>query len=159
MPLFLILRKSLIKLISTFFYLGYVPKMPGTAASIAGVFLYFLFCRDNLAYWFLTGVCVILGLLVCGKAEKVFERKDPSAIVIDEVAGMLVSLLFLPCDIRIALAAFVLFRFFDILKPFPIKNLQELPGSMGVMSDDLLAAVYTNSILQLVIRFAACKAS
>lgn len=149
----------MIKFISSFFYLGYVPKMPGTAASIAGACLYFLFCRDNLAYWSLTGICVILGFLVCGKAEREFARKDPAVIVIDEVAGMLVSLLFLPCDIRIVAAAFVLFRFFDILKPFPIKDLQRLPGSMGVMSDDLLAAVYTNCILQVVARFAICNAS
>ncbi|MFA6216357.1 MAG: phosphatidylglycerophosphatase A [Candidatus Omnitrophota bacterium] len=133
--------------------------MPGTAASIAGACLYYLFCGDTLSCLFLTAVCIILGFLVSGKAERLFARKDASQIVIDEAAGMLVSLFLLPCDIRIIIAAFVLFRLFDILKPFPLKRLQELPGSLGVMSDDLLAAVYTNCILQVVIKFAIYKAS
>jgi len=102
---------------------------------------------------------VFLGFLVSGKAEKLFQRKDPPFVVIDEVSGMLLSLLFIPFDSRFAILAFILFRLFDAFKPYPIDKLQNLKGSLGIMCDDLVAGLYTNIVLQIVFRLVSFKAS
>ncbi len=149
----------IIKAISTFFYVGYLPFIPGTLASIVALFLFYLARNSGLAQVFLTLAVIILGFLVSGRAEEVFNKKDPKYVVIDEVAGMLLSLAFIPYDIRIAVIAFILFRIFDILKPFPIKRLEKLPGAAGIMCDDIAAGIYTNIILQIILRFASFKAS
>ncbi|MFA5361840.1 MAG: phosphatidylglycerophosphatase A [Candidatus Omnitrophota bacterium] len=138
----------LIKQISTVFGLGYVPRIPGTAASLAAV-LVFLFVRDDRAVAIIALVSTVLGFAVAGKAEKLFQKKDAQCIVIDEFAGMMVSLLFIPAELKFVIPAFVLFRVMDILKPFPAYRLQSLKGSFGIMLDDIVAAVYTNSLLRL----------
>ena len=101
----------------------------------------------------------VLGFLISGRAEKLFGRKDPSCIVIDEVSGMLLSLLFIPHDLKYIIAAFFLFRIFDTLKPFPAGRLQSLKGSTGIMIDDIIAAFYTNILLQILLRLAVFKTS
>lgn len=78
--------------------------------------------------------------------------KDARYIVIDEVSGMLLSLLFIPYDIKLVIIAFILFRIFDSLKPFPVSRLEKLEGSLGIMSDDILAGLYTNLIVQVIFR-------
>jgi phosphatidylglycerophosphatase A len=145
--------KFLTKLISTFFYAGYFPLIPGTAGSLAGVFIFFL-VKDNIAAHLLV-LCalLILGFLVCGRTEEIFKRKDPPLVVIDEVCGMLLGLLFLPYDIRLVIVAFVIFRILDTLKPWPVGRVEKLKGSLGIMADDIVAGVYTNIILQVVVRF------
>lgn len=90
---------------------------------------------------------VVLGTWAAARAERVLERKDPGIIVVDEVAGMIVSVLFLPRTPQVLLAAFLLFRVFDIWKPFPVRASQDLPGGFGVMVDDLLAGLYTLLLL------------
>lgn len=145
--------RKLIILISTFFYLGYLPAVPGTFASIAGVILFYLVRANSLFYLLFTLFWICLGFLVSGKAEGYFNRKDPKYIVIDEVAGMFLSLICLPFyNPQILITAFVLFRILDTLKPYPADKFQELNGSLGIMSDDLTAALYTNVILQIVTR-------
>jgi phosphatidylglycerophosphatase A len=122
--------------------------MPGTAASIIGV-LIFLLCKDSLPGYIVVTLGVILaGALVSRKAERLFSKKDAPCIVIDEVAGMLVSLFLIPARPTLIIVAFILFRVMDILKPYPINLLQRLPGGAGVMCDDLLAALYANLMLQ-----------
>lgn len=144
--------------LSTFFYAGYLP-LPGTSASLAGVFL-FLLIKDNAALCLLLALIIILsGLAITGRSERILNRKDPPPIVIDEVAGIFVSLLFLPYDPKLVILAFVLFRILDIYKPFPITRVQKFPGGLGIMGDDLIAGLYTNIMLQLVLRFASFKAS
>jgi phosphatidylglycerophosphatase A len=147
--------KFLTKTISTFFYSGYFPLIPGTAGSLAGLALYFLLKDDPLAYIFVLSVLLILGFLVSGQAEKVFGRKDPPCVVIDEVCGMLLSLLFLPYDIKLVIIAFLIFRILDTLKPYPIGSFEKLKGGFGVMSDDIIAGLYANLILQVVVSFAS----
>lgn len=137
--------------LSTFFYIGYLPFIPGTFGSIAGLFLFYLIKESKFTF-ILTLLLLILGFLVAGRAEKIFNKKDAKFIVIDEVSGMFLSLAFIPYDIRLAIAAFVLFRIFDTLKPYPIDRLQALKGSMGIMSDDIVAGLYTNIVLQFVLR-------
>ncbi|MDP2938282.1 MAG: phosphatidylglycerophosphatase A, partial [Candidatus Omnitrophota bacterium] len=92
-------------------------------------------------------------------AEKIFNKKDAGCIVIDEVAGMLLALIFIPYDIKLVIMAFILFRILDALKPFPLDRLQNLTGSIGIMSDDIVAGFYTNIILQIVFRLVAFKTS
>lgn len=151
--------KFLTKLISTFFYAGYFPLIPGTAGSLAGVFIFFL-VKDNIAAHLLA-LCalLILGFLVCGRAEEIFKRKDPPFVVIDEVCGMLLGLLFLPYDIRLVIVAFVIFRILDTLKPWPVGRVEKLKGSLGIVGDDIIAGVYTNIILQVVVRFTTFNGS
>lgn len=148
--------KTGIKAISTFFFIGYLPLIPGTFASLAGLSL-FLACGLSTPSYFISVFCLCLvGFLVCGKAENVFQRKDPPYIVIDEVSGMLLSLasvFFLKMGVMGLWLAFFLFRLLDTIKPYPANKIQHLHGSLGVMGDDLIAALYTNIILQLVFRF------
>jgi len=142
------MRNSLIKLISTFFYVGYLPPMPGTYAGIAGMLL-FLFTGKNIyAQITLAILLIILGLLVTGRAERILSRgKDPGCIVIDEVAGMFLSLLFLPRNLRVFVLAFLVFRLLDIIKPYPADRFQAKSGSIGIMGDDIVAGIYTNVII------------
>lgn len=134
--------------------------MPGTFASICGILLFLAVGYNAAIYLALTLLLTALGFFCSGRAEnEVFRRKDAKYIVIDEVSGMLISLAFLPFyDFRIIFAAFVLFRIFDTVKVFPAGRMQGLKGSLGIMSDDLIAAFYTNIILQVVLRSASFKA-
>jgi phosphatidylglycerophosphatase A len=141
----------LIKLICTVFFLGYLPLMPGTFGSLAGLAI-FLFVTDMRWGLVALAVSLALGFLLSGKAERLFGRKDSSHIVIDEVAGMLITLLFVPHTIPLALIGFLMFRIFDTLKPFPAGRLQHLKGSTGVMIDDIIAGLYANLVLQVIIR-------
>jgi phosphatidylglycerophosphatase A len=149
----------ILKILSTFLFVGYLPIMPGTFGSLAGLLLFYC-VKDS---WGLTLSLALsvtaLGFLISGKAEKLFGRKDPSCIVIDEVSGMLLCLLFVPHDIKYVIAAFFLFRIFDTLKPFPAGRLQVLKGSLGIMIDDIIAAIYAGVLLQVVFRLAAFKTS
>ncbi|MDD4939360.1 MAG: phosphatidylglycerophosphatase A [Candidatus Omnitrophica bacterium] len=149
----------MVKILATFLYVGYLPWAPGTFGSAAGLLLFY-FCRGNATIHIAAALSLItLGLMVSGRAEVLFRKNDAPRIVIDEAAGMLVSLLFVPYDLRLAVTAFILFRAFDILKPFPIRKLQGLRGGIGIMSDDIAAAVYSNVLIQIFLRLASFKAS
>jgi len=91
-----------------------------------------------------------IGIWASGEVEKDW-GKDSSKVVIDEAAGMCVSLLFLPTKVKYVFAAFILFRFFDIAKPLYIRRLEKLPRGWGVMADDLLSGIYSNLIMQIII--------
>ena len=146
------MRNFLVKILSTFFYVGYLPLIPGTFASLVGVLIFYI-ARSNFPIYICLTLCVIFsGFFVSGKAEKIFNKKDPKYIVIDEVCGMLLSLMFLPLDIKFVIIAFVLFRLLDILKPYPANRIQELKGSIGIMGDDIVAGVYTNLIMLVVLK-------
>lgn len=153
------IRDRIVKTLSTFFYLGYLPFIPGTLSSMAGVFLFYCVKDSIFIYTTLTLVFIFLGLLVSGRAEKIFHQKDARYIVIDEISGMFLSLIFIPYDIRLFIMAFVLFRILDALKPYPAGKLQNLTGSIGIMADDIIAGLYTNIILQVVLKITSFKAS
>lgn len=153
------IQNFIILFLSTFFYIGYLPLVPGTFGSLAGVILFY-FLKNNAAnYLLFTSFLIILGFLVTGPAERILNRKDSRCIVIDEVCGMLLSLVFIPYDIRLVILAFFLFRLLDTLKAYPACSLQNLKGSLGIMSDDIVAGLYTNIILQIVSRLAFFKTS
>ena len=151
--------KSLARIINTFFYVGYLPLIPGTFGSIAGLFLFFIIKDNALIFPLTTLVLLTLGFMFSGQAEEEEGRSDPPCVVIDEVCGMLLSLLFLPCNIKLVILAFIIFRILDTLKPYPIGRLERLKGGMGIMSDDIVAGFYTNIILQVVVRFTSFNTS
>jgi len=149
------MRKSLIKIISTFFYVGYLPLIPGTFGSIAGLVIYYL-VKDSLpVYLITTGILIFLGFITSDSIEKSLEKKDPSCVVIDEVSGMMLSLLFIPFNLKLVIVGFFLFRLFDTLKPYPAGRFEKLRGGLGIMSDDLIAGLYTNLVLQIALKFAS----
>jgi phosphatidylglycerophosphatase A len=134
-------------------YTGYFPIAPGTVGSAVGLVVY-------AAVWWtqssLVEASLILVLFVGGVwagtiAERYFGGIDPGPIVLDEVVGMLITLAFIPVGWAAALAGFVLFRVFDVIKPFPAARLEKLHGGLGVMADDAMAAVYANISLRLLI--------
>ncbi len=140
-------------------HIGMLPAMPGTYASAATTLAYYMVYRIHfriLPELHLSIICIItaVGILTSAHASQVLGREDPHEVVIDEVAGQLVALLMLPITSFYLIAATVLFRLFDIWKPFPIRRLEKLKYGVGIMSDDLLAGVYANAVLQLISHFA-----
>lgn len=142
------------KTIATFFGIGYIPKGGGTVAAIAFCVLFYF----GVEYHFIsqTGLVLIAvftfiaGVFVSHKLEAGW-GKDSKKIVIDEVHGMAVSLLFMPINLAVILMGLVLFRIFDIWKPLYIRRTEKLNGGWGVMTDDLVAGIYSNIILQIII--------
>ena len=130
---------------------GYFPKMPGTLGSAVGLGIAWLL-RSNPTMQ--AGGCAVvaaLGFWSAGPTARALGQKDPSVVVIDEVAGMMLTLLFLPAKGWIYFAGFLLFRLLDIWKPGPIRRMEQLPGSLGIMLDDLAAGLAANLLLRLVI--------
>lgn len=132
--------------------IGYVPVAPGTAGSLAGLVCYGL-VRLGGAEWLHLGLLVAVvgaGIWSSTVTERHFGRTDPGVIVIDEVAGMLLTLLWVPVTWAGAVAGFALFRLFDVVKPFPVRRAEHWRGGWGVMADDLAAAAYAQLSLRLL---------
>ena len=131
--------------------LGYVPFAPGTFGSAAGLLVWAVLPQSTTAH----GVAIVLifaaGVWSAGIAEQHFRGTDPGPVVIDEVMGMLVTLFMVPVGWPGAAAGFLLFRVFDVIKPPPADRLEHLHGGMGVMADDLMAAVYANIALRITL--------
>ncbi|MCX7820877.1 MAG: phosphatidylglycerophosphatase A [Brevinematales bacterium] len=146
--------KFLVKIISTGFFVGYIPFFPGTFGSILGVLIYFFFLSklDSLVFLLITFFAFISAILICDFAEKkIFKIKDHNPIVLDEIIGIFIT--FIPVSspsIFNILTGFILFRIFDIIKPFPIKNLQTLNGGLGIVIDDFMAGIYAASTLYIL---------
>ncbi|MBI5194768.1 MAG: phosphatidylglycerophosphatase A [Nitrospirae bacterium] len=140
---------KLYKSIATLGFIGYLPVAPGTWGSAAG-FLAIIFLKPGDLWLLLTSILLfILGVICSDNAEKIL-GKDNTHIIIDELCGYFVSVLFVPKETAFLAAAFFLFRFFDILKPPPIRRLEiTIPGGLGIMLDDVLAGVYANICLQI----------
>jgi len=135
--------------IGTVFGFGYFPKAPGTAGSLAGL-LAFWFLPISFGWViFLLTALFFLGVWTSAQIETL-EGTDPGLVVIDEFVGQGIACLLLPKSLLFYALAFILFRFFDILKPLGIDRLQDLPGGWGIMTDDLLAGLYANILLQFV---------
>jgi phosphatidylglycerophosphatase A len=144
--------RRLVKITTSFFYIGHSPFMSGTLGSLAGLLIYFV-VKDKLPiYAFSLVFLFALGILFSGEAEKIYKRKDARMIVIDEAFGMLLSLFLVPYNIWVVLLGFVLFRVFDITKPPPARRIEKFSGSFGIMFDDIIAAIYANFILQIICR-------
>ena len=153
---------------------GYLPLAPGTWGSMVGVLIYLVFgwLEDSLSAdfvakdwneaqikaWIHAGnlfvflLFCLLGIWAASRATKLFKHKDPSQAVVDEVIGQLIVFLFIPFDTHwyFVASGFLLFRLFDIWKPYPIDSLQSLPSGIGVCADDILAGVYGGACLSLI---------
>ncbi|MBI4690413.1 MAG: phosphatidylglycerophosphatase A [Nitrospirae bacterium] len=139
----------LLKLISTVCFIGYIPFAPGTFGTLAAV-VFVIFLKPSVVlHASLTIFFIVIGVISSGYTEKFFKQKDPKYIVIDEFVGYMVSLLFLPLRWEYIISAFILFRFFDIIKPPPIRKIEcGLKGGLGIVGDDIAAGIYTNLVLQ-----------
>ena len=134
-------------LIATFFYLGKLPKAPGTWGSLGALFVWSLIPESLFFRSTLLLFTLIIGFIACDFLLKQIDDFDPSYIVIDEVVGLWIALLFIPKTIFFPLIGFALFRLFDILKPSFIYSVQFLKGSLGVMLDDIFAGFLVMLIL------------
>ena len=143
---------KLIVALATGLYSGKIPFAPGTWGSAFALIPWY-FCRGlSLAnYLIVLAVLFVVGFLTAGSAEKILDRPDPGSIVIDEVMGMFVTLTLAPNHPVAWLLGFILFRIFDVLKPFPVSWLDtHLHGGIGIMMDDVMAGIYALACLQLL---------
>ena len=155
----------------TTFGVGYIPLAPGTWGSAVGVLIYLVFrqsetrviselVRQNLQTDALTAwvdavnsvlllMFCLIGIWAANRATGLFQNKDPQKVVVDEVIGQLITFLFVPFGVswHFVLAGFLLFRLFDIWKPYPIRSLENLPTGIGICADDILAGVYAGICL------------
>jgi len=148
--------RRFVKIVAVGFGSGLVPLMPGTAGTLVGIPLYLLFSRLAWPLWLLSITAFsFLAVFVAGEAEKVFRQRDPSRVVIDEIAGFQFALFAVTPSVMHVIAGFLLFRFFDIAKPFPIRYLdRNMHGGVGVVADDVAAGVFAGIILHFLIRYA-----
>jgi phosphatidylglycerophosphatase A len=138
--------------IATALGVGYVPVAPGTFGSAAGLLLWFVLPQSP----HLQGAAIVLmfvvGSFTGNVAERHFHKRDPRHVVLDEVMGMLITLFLIPMlSWKGAVVGFLLFRLADVVKPFPANRLERLPGGLGVMADDAMAAVYANIALRVIL--------
>lgn len=145
------IRRSLILFIAQGGFSGRSPFAPGTAGSFAAVLLY-LPASSLLwpAYVSAVLIVVIIGTWASGAAEVMLGKKDHPSIVIDEIAGFFITMFLVPPKWEYVIAGFLLFRLFDIWKPFPLYRLQYIRGGPGVMLDDIGAGIYANIVLRVV---------
>ena len=154
-------RRSLPIWIATGLGSGYFPVAPGTAGSALGLALVIAWRQTSLEPLRLAvclaasaGLLFLVGVWSAGKAEKVFGRVDPGQVVIDEIAGQIITFVATP---RVAwkglIVGFILFRIFDIVKPFPARRAERIPGGWGIMVDDLVAGLYSLIVLVIVGRY------
>lgn len=130
-------------MLASVFGAGYAPVASGTVGSFVTVGAIWLLPLTPLRIAVAVVVVILVGIWAGSRVERVLGKKDPGVIVIDEVAGMLLSVILLPRTIPVLITAFLLFRLFDIWKPFPARESQALTGGVGVMVDDLIAGFYT----------------
>ena len=138
--------------LATVAYCGYFPVAPGTVGSAAGLVVYLLvwWTRSPLVEVGLIAATFAIGTWAATHAERFFGGIDPQPVVIDEVLGMLVTLAFIPAGWAAMLGGFVLFRLFDVFKPYPADRLEKFHGGFGIMADDAMAGVYANLSLRLL---------
>ena len=150
------------KTFASLFFLGYFPFASGTvgsAVAVAGI--WYLNHHEKYSRWFCAGqpmiwwgcsiVLVGISLLFSYKAKETFGTDDPHPVIIDEVAGQFITFFMVPLSIRTLIAGFFLFRFFDIVKPFPVNDMQELDDNVGITMDDVIAGVYANISLLVIL--------
>ena len=137
---------------SSCLYTGYLPVASGTWGSLWGPVLYYLLPAGLFPKLLFVAAPVLMlaGAFAATRCER-FWGSDPSRVVVDEVVGMLVTYLFLPLNGTVIWAGFFLFRLFDIVKPPPARQAEQLPGGWGIMADDIFAGIYANLSLRLMI--------
>jgi len=148
------LREDAVMFLATGCYAGNIPFAPGTFGSLIGLPLCFALAGMSAAPAMVgTLLFIFFAVWIADAAEKILEQSDPGCIVIDEIAGMLVALVGLPFNPITVVIGFIIFRILDILKPFPIRDLDKrIPGGLGVVADDVAAGIITNLLLRIIIQ-------
>ena len=143
---------SLSTVVATGLGAGLAPVAPGTFGSAVGLLLFWpAHALPSWAHVVGAAVLALVGTAAGGRLAARMNVEDPGRVVIDEVVGMWVTLLFLPFGWRTALVGFVAFRVMDVVKPWPARQLEDLPGGWGIMADDLMAGVYANLLTRVVL--------
>jgi phosphatidylglycerophosphatase A len=146
-------REKGVLFLSSAGFIGNIPFAPGTFGSLLGLPLCFLLSKVNwrVSVLFL-GIFVALAVWVCNKAQRLIQENDPGCIVLDEISGMMVSLVWIPFNPITYAAGFAIFRLLDIFKPFPIRAVEKkFTGGTGIVLDDIAAGIFTNLILRAVL--------
>ncbi|MCK5237710.1 MAG: phosphatidylglycerophosphatase A [Deltaproteobacteria bacterium] len=141
--------------IATGTYSGLIPIMPGTMGTLCwGIPLAYALSKLPTPHWAVAFVVfTAFSMIISHEAVKSFKKKDPGAIVIDEVAGFALAFFLIPFTVVNCIIVFILFRFFDILKPPPIKFFERLPGGIGIVADDLIAGILANLVTHGILRY------
>lgn len=139
--------------IASFFYVGFAPVASGTFGSLAAFALYFPLLRYGDTIWYSAAIIVttLLGVWAATRCEKDSGITDPSFVVMDEVSGQLITLFLVPFTWPAAILGFFIFRAMDVLKPYPANRAEHLPGGWGIMLDDVIAGIYANLLLRLIL--------
>lgn len=136
------MKEKVVKFISTGFFIGYIPYAPGTAGTFFGIPMLYLLKKFPLALSIaLVIIFSIFSIFISDSARKIYKSKDPKCVVIDEIAGYLYAGIFFPFTTKFVFLSFVLFRFFDIVKPFPVKKSELLNGGWGIVLDDVVSGL------------------
>ena len=144
------------KILATGLGTGFAPKAPGTAGSILAIILYYLFFPStpsvliHFIFFLIIAAVFLTGVWASGRVESYYGH-DPACVVIDEMVGMGITLLLIPKTVYLIFAGFLLFRFFDITKWLGANRMQRLKGGWGVMMDDVVAGVWSNLVLQVIV--------
>jgi phosphatidylglycerophosphatase A len=148
--------RQVIIFIATGAYTGYSPIAPGTAGSVVGLIIGYFFCapmwlHEPMMFAVIFAAILFLACLIAGRAEEIFGEHDSSKIVLDEVLGMIATMFLNPLGWASLLGGFLIFRLFDIVKPFPASLIdRRMPGGPGVMLDDLVSGIYANIVLRIL---------
>lgn len=136
--------------------IGYIPFASGTfgsAAAIGAIWLLHTYVpalfepESVVVYWVVLAGMTALSFRLCNRAKEDFGREDPPQVVFDEFVGQFITFLMVPITVRTLILGFLLFRFFDIIKPYPVHHFEELEGGVGITMDDVMAGVYANLCL------------
>lgn len=128
---------------------GYLPGAPGTYGTLLAVAIYCFLPKDPIIYLFFLLGATFAGIFAASQAAKHFGETDPAQVVIDEMLGFWLTMWTQPATWSNVILGFILFRFFDIVKPFPLKQAEKIKGGTGIVLDDLLAGIYSLGLLKL----------
>ncbi|WP_457621788.1 phosphatidylglycerophosphatase A family protein [Persephonella sp.] len=145
-------------MLSTGLYVGKIPIAPGTLGTIVGIIPILIYWTKGGSYMLINQISITLAVFFIGiwastVVVETFKEKDPDYVVIDEIAGYMVAMIGIVPSWQNLLIAFILFRFFDIVKPPPIKFFERLPSGIGIMADDIIAGLYVLGIMHLLTKF------
>ena len=137
------MKNSIAKIIATFFYVGFIPVGPGTFGTLAAIPLFYALSLTNVyVYLAVTVIVILVSVWASTLAESIFQKSDPGQVVADEISGFLVTMILVPPTITNIFFGFLLFRLFDITKPYPVRELEKLPRGWGIVIDDVAAGIY-----------------
>jgi phosphatidylglycerophosphatase A len=162
-----LIERWLRKIGASFFFIGYLPASGTACSAVVAALLWLVNTHSHLLhvpgepmfYWLACIVVTAISCFLASGSTVLFGKEDSGKIVIDEVAGQLITFLFVPITVRTLIAGFFLFRFYDIVKPYPVYCMEELDDGLGVTMDDAAAGVYANvSLLIVLMAYHAIKA-